>query len=142
MIRYLLPALLAIACLLVASPARAEPKPADEADAETPEFFGATIGEFFYRDVRPVEGTKLRLSFQLALSVAPESSRQTERVIKQKRHRVRGAVLTAIRLCRIRDFREPGLETLRQRIAAQVHRAVPDLPRGKLLISEFAYFSE
>lgn len=140
-------ALASIACLMAVGVAGAQAASnpnvnAEAADAAPPEFHSVLIGDFFYRDVRPVEGVKIRLSFTLHMSVEPEQREQVAELLGRKLHRVRSAVLTAVRLCRVRNYQEPDLHTLRLRIAAQVRRMAPGLPLGDLLISEFAYFTD
>lgn len=134
----------AVACLTAASVAGAQANRGRDAGDEQPEpvYKSAVIGEFFYRDVRPVEGVKVRLSFALALSVTEEQHAQAAQVLENKLHRIRNAVLTAMRLCRVRNYQETDLHTLRRRIWTQVHRIAPELPRGDLLISDFAYFTD
>ncbi|TWT46548.1 hypothetical protein [Botrimarina hoheduenensis] len=113
-------------------------------DAEAPQagVYGVELGDFYYRDVRPVEGAKIRLSFVLHISVAKEHEPLMKQLLDSRLNRLRSAALIGVRLCLVRDFQEPELLMLRNRMEAQLRRIEPRLPECELLISDYAYMSE
>lgn len=126
--------------LLVALPAAAaDPKAADDI-APPPPLKAVELGRFSIRDLRPAEGVKLRLAFTLYANVEAESFERTAGLVEKRRHRIRNAVLTAIRTAEQSDFQQPGLERLRRRVFVRLQRVEPQLPVQELLIGEFEYF--
>lgn len=117
-------------------------KPATDASAEAPRLKGLLIDRFMIRDLRPAEGTKIRLSFSVYAEVAESNAESTRQLLETSKHRIRSEVLVAIRTCEQHEFQEPGLDRLRRRTLLRLRRTVPALKLEGLLIGEFEFFNE
>lgn len=125
-----------LAVLLIADPAVGA-KPDDEA-AEEVVIDGVLIGDFMFRGIRGAEGVKTRLSFSLYAAVDNAERDQFERVLEQRRHRIREQVITAIRLTKTSDLQEPSLARLKRRILMRLRRTSPGLPIHDLHFRQLA----
>lgn len=125
----------------VAAQAEGAKEAANEAPAET-SASAVSLGEYSIRDLRTVEGTTLRINFQLYASVDADEAKSAVKEVEEHQHRIRNEVLIAIRLCEQHEFQEPDLDRVRRRILARLNRALPNLPIEKLLVGEFEYFND
>lgn len=133
--------LLALAGLLIATPTHAAEKPKDNV-AEEPQSRGILLGRFHIRDLRAVEGVKLRLSFALYAEVDEEDAESVAARVEKRKHRIRNEVITAVRTVDQAEFQEPGLEHFRRRLLMRLRRTESTLPIEQLLVGEFEFFTE
>lgn len=121
-------------------PEPSRPATAESADAPTPD--AVPLGDFRLRELRAAEGTTIRIAFTAYAAAPADQAKRLRKLLKTRRHRVRDAILTAVRLCEQHDFQEPGLERFRRRIWLRLDQTCPELGVEQLLIGGFEYMTE
>lgn len=115
---------------------------ADKDAEEQPTFEAVSLGEYLIRDFRVVEGSKLRISFELYAQVEEEDAESFRQLADSHEHRIRNEVLVAVRTCEQADFQEPDLDRMRRRILARLKRTMRMQAIQGLLVGEFEFFND
>ncbi len=115
------------------------PEPA-EADSELfadAKIRGIELGDFQIRAHYPVEAQKSVVRFVLHAAVASEHFAQTQRIVDDRRHKLRDEVITATRMTPLAVFNEADLARFRRRILVRLRRALPELSFNDVYVSDF-----
>jgi hypothetical protein len=98
---------------------------------------GLELGEYRIRAYYPVESQKSTVRFVLHAAVASERLAEAERMVENRRHKLRDEVITATRMTPLALFDEPGLTSFRRRILVRLRRMLPELPIDEVFVSDF-----
>lgn len=145
-LRLLMAALIALAAnsSMAAEPTGEVPSATEgeTTEAEQPERHAFKLGDFHIKNFRPVEHEKVRLEFTVWMEVEEGQQERFAAVLESRQHRIRNQIITSARLVPPNEFDDPTLEALRRRIYLRLRRAVPELPVGKVFLSDFSYLME
>lgn len=98
---------------------------------------GIELGEFRIRSYYPVQAQKSIVRFVLYATAPPDRFADAQRVVNQRRHKVRDQVITATRMVPLAEFDEPDLTRFRRRIILRLRRTMPELPLDDIFVSNF-----
>jgi hypothetical protein len=98
---------------------------------------GVELGEYRIRAYYPVDAQKSTVRFVLHAAVASERFVETQRMVENRRHKLRDEIITATRMTPLALFDEPGLTSFRRRILVRLRRMLPELPIDEVFVSDF-----
>lgn len=101
------------------------------------DFRGVDLGKYQVRTYYPLEGQKSVVAFTLYATVTKDNAAEFERLLKNRRHKVRDQVIVATRLVPLTDFNDSDLTSFRRRILLRLRRMLPELPIQDVYISDF-----
>lgn len=113
---------------------KAEERNANETESKTR---GVALGEYRIRAYYPVEAKRSTVAFTLYGIVASENAGEFERLLENRRQKVRDQVIVATRLVPLADFDDPDLKQFRRRILLRLRRALPELEMDDIYVSDF-----
>ena len=113
-----------------------QPTTADD-QADKPGFQGIELGDFLVRTYYPIEAQKSVVTFTLYATVKDEDAAEFERLLENRRQKVRDQTIVATRLVPVADFNDPQLASFRRRILLRLHRTLPDLPIQDAYLTNF-----
>jgi hypothetical protein len=115
----------------------AEPVEADVAAVSDSKIRGIELGAYRIRAYHPVEAQKSTVRFVLHAVVATERFAEAQRIVDERRHKLRDDIITVTRMMPLTTFDEPELASFRRRILVRLRRTLPELPIDDVLVSDF-----